>query len=134
MYRVTLLGILFPATVKNNTKQIFVTSKELNDVKKAILNDNVYGLLAIIDLNKTDNWGKIKGQSVWINAAFKDQKERNNNSHLCFPFVTKSLNDLLSFSIYLIDDDNKELTFTSGEKKISILNFQIDVFLRSVGD
>ena len=130
MYRVTLLGILFPATVKNNTKQIFVTSKELNDVKKAILNDNVYGLLAIIDLNKTDNWGKIKGQSVWINAAFKDQKERNNKSHLCFPFVTKSLNDLLSFSIYLIDDHNKELTFTSGKKKISILNLQIDVFLR----
>ena len=110
------LGILFPATVKNDTKQIFATSRELNDVKKAILNDNVYGILAIIDLNKIDNWGEIKGQSVWINAAFKDQNEINNNSHLCFPFVTQSLNDLVSFSIYLTDDDNEELTFTSRRK------------------
>ena len=114
--RVMPLGILFPATVKNDTKQIFATSRELNDVKKAILNDNVYGILAIIDLNKIDNWGEIKGQSVWINAAFKDQNEINNNSHLCFPFVTQSLNDLVSFSIYLIDDDNEELTFTSRRK------------------
>ena len=114
--RVMPLGILFPATVKNDTKQIFATSRELNDVKKAILNDNVYGILAIIDLNKIDNWGEVKGQSVWINAAFKDQNEINNNSHLCFPFVTQSLNDLVSFSIYLIDDDNEELTFTSRRK------------------
>ena len=49
---------------------------------------------------------------------------------MCFPFVTKSLNDLLSFSIYL--QENKEIEFNLGEKKISILNFQNDVFLRSV--
>ena len=87
-------------------------------------------MLAIIDLDKINNWKEIKGQSTWINAAFKDQKEINNNSHLCFPFATKSLNDLVSFSIYLVDDNDKELDFTAGEKKISILNFQIDVFLR----
>ena len=51
---------------------------------------------------------------------------------MCFPFVTKSLNDLLSFSIYLQDDKNKEIEFNLGEKKTSILNFQNDVFLRSV--
>ena len=51
---------------------------------------------------------------------------------MCFPFVTKSLNDLLSFNIYLQDDKNKEIEFNLGEKKISILNFQNDVFLRSV--
>ena len=85
----------------------------------------MYGLLSIIDLNKIDNWEEIKGQSTWINVSFKDQ---NNNSHICFPFATKSLNDLVCFSIYLIDDNNKELNFTSGETKISILNFQIDVF------
>ena len=106
--------------------------RELNDVKKALLNDKIYGLLAIIDLSKIDNWDEIKGKSTWINATFKDQKEINNNSHLCFPFATKSLNDLVSFSIYLVDDDNKELDFTAAEKKISIVNFQIDAFLRRV--
>ena len=49
---------------------------------------------------------------------------------MCFPFVTKSLNNLLSFSIYLQENKNKEMEFNSGEKKISILNFQTDVFLR----
>ena len=32
-------------------------------------------------------------------------------------FVTKSLNDLLSLSIYLQDDNNKEIELNSGEKK-----------------
>ena len=50
---------------------------------------------------------------------------------MCFPFTTKTLNDLLSFSIYLLDeldDNNKEITFEDGEKK-NILNFKIDLFL-----
>ena len=42
----------------------------------------------------------------------------------------KSLNDLLSFSIYLQDDENKEIEFNSGERKLSILNFQVEVFLK----
>ena len=130
VYKVTPLGLLFPASIKNETKQIFVTGKEINGVKKSILNGKVYELVSIIDLDKISNWNKIKGQSIWISIAFKDQKEINSNSHLCFSFVTRSLNDLTSFSIYLQDDKNKEKEFKSGEQKISILNFQIDVYLR----
>ena len=73
--------------------------------------------MAIIDLGKINNWEEIKGQLIWINAAFKDQKEIINNSHVCLPFVARSLNDLLSFSIYLLDNSYKEIEFTSGEKK-----------------
>ena len=73
--------------------------------------------MAIIDVDKINSWQEIKGQSNWINATFRDQKEINNNSHMCFPFVTKSLNDLLNFSIYLQDDKNKEIEFNSGGKK-----------------
>ena len=32
--RLTPLGILFPVSVKNNTEQIFLTSRELNEIKK----------------------------------------------------------------------------------------------------
>ena len=59
---------------------------------------------------------------MWISVCFKDQKEINNNSHLCFPFVTRSLNDLTSFSMYLQDDKNKE-KFNSGEKKNKYIKF-----------
>ena len=42
--------MLFPASMKNDTEQIFVTYKELNDVKKSPIKSKIYGLLGIIDL------------------------------------------------------------------------------------
>ena len=84
--KITLLALLFPASVKNNTKQTFVTGKELSEVKKSNLNGRVYDLIAIINLDKISNWKDIKGHSIWISASFKDQKEMNNDIHLCFPF------------------------------------------------
>ena len=98
--------------------------------QKSILNGKVYDLFSIIDLEKINNWNEIKGQSTWINVAFKDQNEISNNSHICFPFVTRSLNYVPSFSIYLQDDKNKEIEFNSGEQKVSIFNFQVDIYLR----
>ena len=88
-----------------------VQNKYLSPGKKSILNANIYDLVAIIDLHKINNWNEIKDQSIWKNVSFKDQKEINNNSLLCFPFLTRSLNDLKSFSIYLQDDKNKEIVF-----------------------
>ena len=35
VYRLTLLGCLFPASVKNNTEQIFMTIRESNNIKKS---------------------------------------------------------------------------------------------------
>ena len=94
-----------------------------------ILNNKIFDILAVVDLNKINYWIDIKGQSIWTNAAFKDNKEINNNNHFCFPFITRSSIDLTSFSIYLQDDSNKIIEFKSGERKISIFNFQIDIFL-----
>ena len=89
-YKLTLLGILFPASIKNDTEQIFITCRELDDVKKSLINSKIYGLLGIIDLKKI-------GQSLWINAMLEEQNEINNSRHLCFPFMTLTLNDLLNF-------------------------------------
>ena len=94
-----------------------------------ILNNKIFDILAVVDLNKINNWIDIKGQSIWTNAVFKDNKEINNNNHLCFPLITRSFSDLTSFSIYLQDDSNKIIEFKSGERKIRIFNFQIDIFL-----
>ena len=64
LYRVTPLGLLFPATITNDTRQVFITGKELNAVKKSILNQKIYDLIAIIDLDKIPNWTEIKVQSI----------------------------------------------------------------------
>ena len=128
-YKIIPLRILFPATITNDTNLIFVTGKNLSGVKKSILSFKANNILAEINTGKINNWEKIKGQSIWVNVHFKDHKEINNNSHLCFPFVTRSFSDLTSFSIFLQDDQNKKTEFNEGEKKISIFNFQIDVYL-----
>ena len=52
IYKLTPFGILFPGSIKNNTEQVFITCRELTDVKKALINSKTYGLLGIIDLKK----------------------------------------------------------------------------------
>ena len=65
--------------MKNNTFYIIqyykiITCRELNDVKKALINSKTYGLLGIIDFKKINNWEEIKGQLIWINATLEEQK------------------------------------------------------------
>ena len=132
VYKIIPLGLLFPATIKSDTEEIFVLAKNLNGVKKCILNYKTFDIIGVIDLNKMRNWKEIKGQSVWTNIQFKNHKEINQSSHLCFPFITKSFNDLTSFSIYLQDSSNEKINFESNEKKVSIFNFQIEIFLSLV--
>ena len=120
VYRLTPLGILFPASVKNDTEQIFITCRELNNVKKALINSKIYGLIGITDLKKINDWEEIKGRSLWINVTFEEQKEINNSKHLCFPFMTRTLSDLLNFSINLVNDNNKQIVFEGNEKNKDI--------------
>ena len=51
-YKLTPLGILFPASLRNGTRQIFIACRELNDVKKSLISCKVYGLLGITDPKK----------------------------------------------------------------------------------
>ena len=120
VYRLTPLGILFPASVKNDTEQIFITGRELNNVKKSLINSEIYGLIGITDLKKINDWEEIKGRSLWINVTFEEQKEINNSKHLCFPFMTRTLSDLLNFSINLVNDNNKQIVFEDNEKNKDI--------------
>ena len=82
-------------------------------------------------MNKINNWEYIKGKTLWVSINFDETNQINNNSeHLSFSFVTSSLNDLLNFSINLIDYNNKTKEFNTGETKISILNFKTEVVLK----
>ena len=126
-YRFTPLGLLFPASSQNDTDQIFLTCRELNKAKTALINRKIVSILRVINLNKINEWNKIKGTPIWINASFEDIKDKNSE-HISFSFETKDLSDLLSFSLYLIDSQNNKTTFNSGETKISILHFKIEIF------
>ena len=71
MYKITPIGLLFPATKKNDIRQVFVLAKNLNGVKKGILNDKSFDIVAAINLKKISNWKDVKGQSIWTNVEFK---------------------------------------------------------------
>ena len=124
----TPIVILFPSSVTNDKKQIFATCRELINAKVALINGKIYSILGIINLDKISNWEYIKGKSLWVNVSFTEQEQINDGKHLSFSFRTLSLNDLQNFSIN--DDDSKSIKFDSGEQKISILDFKIEVFLK----
>ena len=107
-YRFTPLGLLFPASIQNDTNQIFLTCQELNKAKTALTNGKIVSILGVINLNKINEWNKIKGKSIWINANFEDIKDKNSE-HISFSFETKNLSDLLLFRLYLIDSQNNKI-------------------------
>ena len=121
-HKFTLIGLLFPASIQNDTSQIFLTFRELNKGKTALINRKIESILGVINLDKIDEWDKIKEKSDWTNAKDK------NSEYISFTFETKNLADLLSFSLYLIDSQNNKITVNSVETKISILNFKIEIF------
>ena len=51
--------MLLPASINNDTEQIFTTCRELNDIEKFLFNSNIYGLSGIIDLKKINDWEEI---------------------------------------------------------------------------
>ena len=119
--------------MENGTKQIFVTCRELNDAKVVPINGKISNILGVTNLNKIENWEYIKEKLLWVNVNFNSLEEvKSAGGNFCFPFKTTSLSYLLSFSIYLIDDDNKPIEFVSSENKISILHFKIDVFSKRI--
>ena len=128
-YKFIPMGILIPTSVKHDTWQIFVTCRELIEAKTALINIKLVNLLATTNFNKINSKEHIKGKSLWEQVNFDNLEEEKNKDHFCFSFKTASLNDLLLFSIHLINGDNTPITFTVGENKISILNFKIEVFL-----
>ena len=76
-YRLTSLGFLFLASIKNDTEQIFITCRELNEVKNSLINGKIYGLIGIIDVNKINNWKEgMTSQSISINATLEEQKDK----------------------------------------------------------
>ena len=63
-YKITPLGLLFPASITNNTSHIFTTTTKISGAKKAILSYKIYDILADIDTDKINKWNEIKGESI----------------------------------------------------------------------
>ena len=74
-----------------------------------------------MNLNKMENWVKLKKKSTWVNVTFQEQKDNRNTLHPSFNFITNNKDDVLGFGLKLIDDDNKLIEFI-GEINLQYLN------------
>ena len=60
IFKLTPIGTLFLASIQNDTRQVFITCRELNHVKKSLINGKIYGFPGIIGLKKINNLEEIK--------------------------------------------------------------------------
>ena len=122
--RFKLIELLIASSVVNHTEKI-----GLKSAKYALLNDQYRQIIGIVNLNQIENWNALKQDSKWVDITFQEQIENKNTLHPSLSFISNNKEDVLGFSLKLVDSNNKIIKFTNGEKKIPILEFIIE-FLR----
>ena len=89
------------------------------DAKYDLINGKLYQRTPVINLNKIKNWKEIKKSSWWVYINFQVQGNNRDAKYFSYNFITKNTGDVLSFTLKLIDDKNKEIKFEDKEKKNS---------------
>ena len=59
-FEVRLINVLFSSSLENDTQNIFIVCHNLNSAKKALINNKIYSLLGIINLNEIKQWSEMK--------------------------------------------------------------------------
>ena len=127
-YRFVLQSLLFSSNVENETDAIFLVSNGLNNAKKVLIKENLESVIGVCYLSEIKDWDIIKGQSKRSQAIFSDLEDlTRQTNHFAFTFTTKTVSDLLNFSVTLVDGTNNIIKFPKGEKKLPIISFQIQI-------
>ena len=131
-FRFVLNTLSFSSNIVNDTDVIVITANGLSDIKQAlIIKDNkpiLEDTLGVCFVNEIPEWKIFKGASKRLQVVFSDSENLNRDSnHLAFTFITKSIADLLQFSVTLLDGAGKQITFGSNETKLPIINFTIQI-------
>ena len=121
LYEVMIKSILFSASIKNDTQNVFATCQNLNSAKKALINGKIYYLLGIINLQEINNWNVIKGQSIYVNSKFDNSNYMENATHFAFKFKTRFPAEFLQFTCELLEDKVKKTEFKDREEKVPVL-------------
>ena len=127
-YRFIRNSILFSSSVQEETQFIFLTVSGLNVARDIFINGKVYKAIGCIFTNEIEGWDKIKKTtSNWVSCKLTNLRYPFGTKHLAFEFDTTSLNTLLNFTLNLIDQTGKEISFLDGEQKVPALNFTIQI-------
>ena len=124
--RFKLISLLIASSVVNDTEKIFLQTTGLKPAKYALLNKEYEQIIGSANLNQIENWHTLKQRSQWVNITFQGQIENKNTEHPLFSFISNNKEDVLCFSLKLVDSNSKIITFADGEKKFPILEFLIE--------
>ena len=125
-YRFVPNSILLSSSVQEETEVIFLAVTGLNEARDILLNGQKIKAIGCIYTNEIEGWDQIKKiTSNWISCKLSNSKYPLGAKHLGFEFVTSRLNALIDFTLYLLDQNGKEITFASTEEKTPALNFSI---------
>ena len=103
----------------NETEKIFLQTTGLKSAKYALLNEEYKQIIGMANLNQIENWEILKTSSNWFDIIFQEQKDNKNTLHPSFSFVSNNKDNVLNFSLKLVDYNIKIVKFTENEK-----NFQ----------
>ena len=127
-YRFIPNNILFSSSIQEETKVIFLTVNGLNDERDILINGKVYKAIGCIFTNEIEQWDIIKKTtSNWISCKLINLRHPHSAKHLAFVFDTTSLTSLLSFTINLLDQTGKEISFAANKQKVPALNYTIQI-------
>ena len=126
-FEVRLINVLFISSLENDTQNIFIVCHNLNSAKKALINNKIYSLLGIIDLNEIKQWNEMKGKSLYVNAKIDDSHYMQNAKHFGFKFKSSFPTEFLEFTCEFLDDKADQIKFADGENKVPIIDLQIDI-------
>ena len=119
-----LIGLLIASSVVNDTEKIFLQRTSLKSAKYALLNDEYKQIIGIVNLNQIENWEMLKKSSKWVDITFQEQIENKSTLHPALSFISGNKQDILGYSLKLVDTNNKIIKFADGEKKFPILEFK----------
>ena len=127
-YRFIPNNILLSSSVQQETEIIFLIVNGLNDARDIMLNGKLYKAIGCIFTNEIEGWDKIKKTtSNWVNCKFTNSKYPFGAKHLSFEFDTTSFHNLTDFTLNLLDQNGKEIKFSTTEQKLLALNFTIQI-------
>ena len=127
-YRFVPNSILISSSVQEETEVIFLAVTGLNEARDILLNGQKIKSIGCIYTNEIEGWDQIKKiTSNWISCKLSNSRYPLGAKHLGFEFVTSRLNALIDFTLYLLDQNGKEITFASTEEKTPALNFSIQI-------
>ena len=127
-YRFIPNTILFSSSVQEETELIFLTVTGLNEARDIFINGKLYKAIGSIFTNEIEGWDSLKkSTSNWVSCKLTNSKYPFGAKQLAFEFDTTRLNALLNFTLNLIDQTGKEITFLATEQKTPALNFTIQI-------